>query len=101
MQANLLNDIINNNMLQRAFAMRDNLIAVAPVPQKLIDDGHRAMHALVLIGFLTGEPVYRTTHAVTHRKHGFLKLENLLEKYVSCRYGRNRCFPHPLATMVS
>jgi hypothetical protein len=40
------------------------------------------MGALVWIGFLAGELVYRTTNTFAYRKNAFLKVENLLAKYV-------------------
>ncbi len=66
-----------------------------------IDDGHGAKSALVLIGFLAEEPVFRTTHTAAHCKHAFPKLQNLLAKYFLRRYGKNRCFSNTLASIIS
>ena len=76
-----MGQIIQNNTLQHTFAVSDDLLAVVPVLQGHIYDGHGATGPLILIGFLAGEPVYRTTNIVAHRKHSFLPLEKLLEKY--------------------
>jgi hypothetical protein len=46
-------------------------IAVEPVLQDHINDGHGATGPLIVIGFLAGEPVYRTIHTVAHRKNAF------------------------------
>lgn len=67
-----VNEIIENNVLQYPF-IYDDLIAVEHVLQGRIDDGHGATGPLVFIGFLAGEPVYRTTHTVAHRENTFLK----------------------------
>ncbi len=64
MQTNNFPPIIANNILQHAFVVSNDLIAVGPVLQDQIYDGHGATSPLVLIGFLSGEPVYRTTHTV-------------------------------------
>ncbi|CAF5186857.1 unnamed protein product [Rotaria magnacalcarata] len=53
-------------MLQHAFVVNDNLLAVSPVQQGYVYDGHGATGSLVLIGFLAGEPIYRTTHTAAH-----------------------------------
>jgi hypothetical protein len=58
MQANRLNEIIRNNMLQYAFAINDNLLAVEPILQGYVPDGHGAKGALMLIGYLGEKPVY-------------------------------------------
>jgi hypothetical protein len=59
MQANLVHDIIMNNMLQYGFLVNDELLAVEPVVVGHINDGHGATGPLVLIGFfLDGEPIY-------------------------------------------
>ena len=101
MQTNDLGQIIQNNMLQHTFAVSDDLLAVVPVLQGHIYDGHGATGPLVLIGFLAEKPIYRTTHTVAHRKDAFLKLENLLVNFFFCRYGKRRCLPHTLATIFS
>jgi hypothetical protein len=65
--------LIANNIQQHGFVVINNLIAVEPVDQDHIYDGHGATGPLVLIGFLAGEPVYRTTHTAAHRKNFFFK----------------------------
>jgi hypothetical protein len=69
MQASCLAEIIRNNVIQYGFIVSDDLMAVSPVLQCHIDDGHGAMAPLVLIGFYFAEPVYRTTHTLAHRKN--------------------------------
>ncbi len=71
MNTNNVADMIANNMLQHGFAFDNNLAAVEPELQAYIDDGHGATGPLVLIGYRTGEPVYRTTHTLAHRKNVF------------------------------
>jgi hypothetical protein len=71
MQPNNINEIIMNNILQHGFIVNNDLIAVDPVLQGYVYDGNGATGPLVLIGFLAGEPVYRTTHTVAHRKDTF------------------------------
>jgi len=90
-------------MLQHARVVNNDLIVVEPVLQDHIDDGHGATGPLFVIGFLAGEPVYRTTHTVAHRKNAFLKLKSTFRKYFPRRYGRQltRRLSNPLPTFVS
>ncbi|CAF1441998.1 unnamed protein product [Adineta steineri] len=70
MEPNYLNEIINNNMLQYSSVVHDNLITVEPVTVVHVDDGHGSFGPLVHIGYLGGEPIYRTTHTVAHYMEG-------------------------------
>jgi hypothetical protein len=81
MQANNVTQMIANIMVQHAFILNNNITAVEFVLQDDIYDGHGATGPLMLIGFLAGEPTYRTTHTVAHCSNAFLKLNNLFEKY--------------------
>jgi hypothetical protein len=81
MQANHLNQIIQNNMLQHASAVNKALRTATPVSQGFINDSLGATGPLVLIGYLDKTLVYRTTHTVAHRKYALLKIENLIAKY--------------------
>jgi hypothetical protein len=71
MQAKNVNQIIANNMLQHAPVVNNDLIVVEPVLQDYVNDGHGATSPLIMIGFLAGEPVYRTIHTAAHRKNAF------------------------------
>lgn len=79
MQANNVDvdEIIANNMAQHGPVQNENLLAVTPVLQEYIDDGHGSTGPLFLIGYLSGQPVYRTTHTVAHRKSDFLIIKSL------------------------
>lgn len=66
--------MIANNIQQHGFAVLNNLIGVEPIDQDHVYDGHGATGPLMLIGFLAGEPVYRTTNTAAHRKNIILKL---------------------------
>jgi hypothetical protein len=90
MQANNVTQMIANIMVQHAFIVNNNLTAVEFVSQDDIYDGHCATGPLMLIGFLVGEPIYRTTHTVAHRNNAFLKLKNLFAGYFFRRHGRKR-----------
>jgi hypothetical protein len=70
-------------MLQHAPVVNNDLIVVEPVLQDHIDDGHGATGPLFVIGFLAGEPVYRTTHTVAHRKNAFFKTKEYISKIFS------------------
>ena len=83
MKANHVGQIIKNNMLEHEFIVNDDLMAVSPVQEGHVYDGHDATGPLVLIGFLAGEPVYRTTHTVAHRMHAFFKVKNLSVTFFS------------------
>jgi len=102
MQTNNVAQIIANTILQHAFVENDNLIAMEPVLQDHIHDGHGATGPLVFIGFLAGESVYRTIHTVAHRKNAFLKLKTPFAKYFFRRYEKKlvRRISHTLATIV-
>ncbi len=70
-------------MLQHAPVVNNDLIVLEPVLQDHINDGHGATGLLIVIGFLAGEPVYRTTHTVAHRENAFFKLKSAFRKYFS------------------
>ncbi len=70
-------------MLQQAPVVNNDLIVVKPVLQDYINDGHGATGPLVVIGFLAGEPVYRTIHTVAHRKNAFFKTKESISKIFS------------------
>jgi hypothetical protein len=103
MEAHNIAQIVANNMLQFGPVVDDDLIAVEPILQDHIDDGHGATGQLVLIGFLAGGAFYRTTHTVAHCKNAFLKLNTRFAMSSFRRYGRapTRRLSTPLATLVS
>jgi hypothetical protein len=102
MQANHLNEIIRNNMLQYAFSVNDNLLAVKPIAQGFVLDDHGAKGALMLIGYLGEKPVFRTTHTAAHRKYAFFKIQNILAKYFfSIDLEEKGIFRIHLATIIS
>ena len=71
MQAYNVDEMVANNMAQHGSVQNNDLVEVAPVLKDWINNGHGSIGPLVLIGYLTGEPVYRTTHTVAHRKGDF------------------------------
>ena len=77
MQAYNVDQIIANNVAQHGSVQNENLLEITPVLQDYIDDGHESTGPLIHIGYLGGEPVYRTTHTVAHRKGGFLIIKSL------------------------
>ena len=81
MQAHDINQMITNNMAQHGSVQNENLLAVAPVLQDQIDNGHESTGPLVLIGYLASKPVYRTTHTVAHRKSDFLIIKSLPKEF--------------------
>lgn len=81
MQAYNAHQMIANNVAQHGSVQNDDLVAITPVLKDWIDDGHGSTGPLVLIGYLAGEPVYRTTHTVAHRKGDFLITKSLPIRY--------------------
>jgi hypothetical protein len=73
MQAHNVDQMIANNIAQHGSVQNENLIAITPVLQDYIDDGHGSIGPLFLIGYLGGKPVYRTTHTVAHCKDDFFE----------------------------
>lgn len=69
------------SLFPNVFSSTDTLVTISPLPQDDVYDGHSAMGAVVLIGFVGHKPVYRTTHTAAHCKHVLLKSENILSKY--------------------
>jgi hypothetical protein len=103
MQFNNVAQFVANNINQHGFVLNNNLTAVEPVLVDHIYDSHGSTGPLVLVGFLAGEPIYRTTHTVAHRNNAFFKLKNLFAKYFFfCRHGRKRTrgLSNLLATIV-
>ena len=74
MQSHNVDEIVANNMAQYGSVQNSNLAVVTPVLQAYINDGRGVTGPLVLIGFLVGEPVYRTTHTVAHCKNVFFNI---------------------------
>ena len=102
MAAYNVDEIIANNIAQHGSAQNENLLAIAPVFQGYVDDGHDSTGPLFHIGYLSGEPVYRTTHTVAHRKDHFLIIKKSIDIVLFLRHGGvlAGCVPYSLATTV-
>lgn len=102
MAAYNVDEIIANNIAQHGFVQNENLLAITPVLQDYIDDGHESTGPLIHIGYLGGEPVYRTTHTVAHRKDDFFDNQKFYHIVLFHRYGGvlARCVPYSLAATV-